>query len=72
MREMLSKSTFYGEPATLCNAEPIKIKGLSRLIFPRNFPGLLNQCFLRWIFVLRRAARLASAGRIIARMDQSP
>jgi hypothetical protein len=72
MRDTLNKSTFYGGSAKLCDAGPVKIKDVSRLIFPRKFPGLLNQCFLRWIFAMRRAARPASAGRIIAWMNQSP
>jgi len=42
----LIKSTFYGEPAQLCDAGMNKIKGLASLILLQKFPHLFNQHFL--------------------------
>ncbi len=47
VRETLNKSTFYGEPAQLCDAGINKINVLPPLILPQKFPHLFNQPFLR-------------------------
>ncbi len=44
-KETLIKSTFYGEPAQLCDAGMNKIKVLAPLILPQKFPHLFNQHF---------------------------
>jgi len=46
LRETLIKSTFYGEPAQLCDAGINKIKVLAPLILPQKFPHLFNQHFI--------------------------
>jgi hypothetical protein len=44
--ETLNGSTFYGEPAQLCDAGISKIKVLAPLILPQKFPHFFNQRFL--------------------------
>jgi len=54
--ETLIKSTFYGEPAQLCDAGMNKIKGLAPLIVPQTCPHLFNQHFLGYLGVVSVAA----------------
>jgi hypothetical protein len=43
---MLNKSTFYGEPAQLCDARASNIKDLAPFGSLKKFPVLFNQRFL--------------------------
>ena len=62
VREMLNKSTVYGEPAQLCDAGIDKIRGLAPLILPKKFPHLFNWRYLQQI----GAATLITAASLLS------
>ena len=79
--EMLNRSTFYSEPAQLCDAETGMIKGLMPITLRQKFLGLFNRCSIQFLTILlllfaiagtplAQAQRLYDgSGRQIGRVD---
>ena len=70
-RETLDKSTFYGEPAQLCDAGISKIKVLAPLILLQKFPHLFNQRFPGGVTVRSAATVLSLVMLLLSSPSQS-
>lgn len=68
MKETLSKSTFYREPAKLCNAEIAKIKNLAPLRLPQQFLGFSIRATLTMTFFMLTRWTVSAALALITRL----